>query len=91
MRSVIRQISVVLLLSASLQLYAEENTEPQQKPTATAGTEIKQYSSQSVYRNQRSRKCAIYSGICPMNRAANVGDYCVCHTPSGPIHGVVIP
>jgi hypothetical protein len=26
-----------------------------------------------------------------MSRTAKVGDYCVCHTPSGPIHGVVIP
>jgi hypothetical protein len=91
MRSLKRQITVVLLLLASFQLYAQDSTEPEQKQTATTGTEIKQYGTQSAYRNQRSRKCAIYSGICPMSRAAKVGDYCVCHTPSGPIHGVVIP
>lgn len=38
-----------------------------------------------------SRKCGIYSGICPMVMPMKVGDYCVCATPSGPIHGVVVP
>jgi len=38
-----------------------------------------------------SRKCAIYSGICLMNRPAEAGSYCVCHTPAGINYGVVIP
>lgn len=38
-----------------------------------------------------SRKCGIYSGVCGMTRPAAVGSYCVCITPSGPIHGVVVP
>jgi hypothetical protein len=38
-----------------------------------------------------SRKCGIYSGICPIVTPMKVGDYCVCVTPSGPIHGVVVP
>jgi hypothetical protein len=91
MRSVILQITVVLLLLSPLQLYAEENTTAQQKQTTTGTKDTKRYSTQSAYSHQRSRKCGIYSGICPMSRAAKVGDYCVCHTPSGPIHGVVIP
>jgi hypothetical protein len=91
MRSVILQITVVLLLLSSLQLSADDNAAPRQEQATTGSTETKQYSTQSAYSNQRSRKCAIYSGICPMSRIAKVGDYCVCNTPSGPIHGVVIP
>jgi hypothetical protein len=91
MRNLIRQIAVVLLLLSPLHLYAEDYTAAQQKQTATGIKDAKQYSTQPDYSNQRSRKCGIYSGVCPMNRRAKVGDYCVCHTPSGPIHGVVIP
>jgi hypothetical protein len=91
MRNVIRQITVVLLLLPPLLLYAEDNAAPQQKQTATDVKDAKHYSTQSEYSNRRSRKCGIYSGVCPMSRSAKVGDYCVCHTPSGPIHGVVIP
>ncbi|MEW8028392.1 MAG: hypothetical protein AB2792_00455 [Candidatus Thiodiazotropha sp.] len=91
MRSVILQISVLLFLLSSPHLYAEDNTAQQQKQSATTTSHTKQYSTQPAHKNQRSRKCAIYSGVCPMSRTAKVGDYCVCHTPSGPIHGVVIP
>ncbi|MES9817941.1 MAG: hypothetical protein ABW155_14930 [Candidatus Thiodiazotropha sp.] len=91
MRRVILRISVMLLLLSSLHLYAEDGTAQQQKQTTTTSSQIKQYSSHPANNNQRSRKCAIYSGVCPMGRTANVGDYCICHTPSGPIHGVVIP
>jgi hypothetical protein len=38
-----------------------------------------------------SRRCAIYSGVCPMHKRAEVGAYCLCQTPSGPIYGLVIP
>ena len=38
-----------------------------------------------------SLKCGIYSGICPLVSPMKVGDYCICATPSGPIHGVVVP
>jgi hypothetical protein len=52
-------------------------------------------SSEKVYTTETkpelSRKCAIYSGVCPMRMRAEVGAYCICQTPSGPIHGVVIP
>ncbi|MCU7906449.1 MAG: hypothetical protein KZQ76_11540 [Candidatus Thiodiazotropha sp. (ex Epidulcina cf. delphinae)] len=51
----------------------------------------KTYSTHPGGRPRLSRKCAIYSGICPMSASAEVGTYCVCNTPSGPIHGVVIP
>jgi hypothetical protein len=90
MRSVILMITVVLLLLSSFQLHAEDNT-AQQQQTETDVNDAKQYSTQSEYSNRRSRKCGIYSGVCPMSRSAKVGDYCICHTPSGPIHGVVIP
>jgi hypothetical protein len=26
-----------------------------------------------------------------MRRKVKVGEYCICNTPSGPIHGVVVP
>ena len=89
MRNVILHIAVLLLLLPSLQLQAEDGSAKQQKQAVTT-THTKQYSSQPANSDQRSRKCAIYSGICPMGRTAKVGDYCICHTPSGPIHGVVI-
>ncbi len=38
-----------------------------------------------------SFKCGIYSGICVMMQPGRVGDYCVCQTPSGLIHGVIVP
>ncbi|MES9968830.1 MAG: hypothetical protein ABW092_02275 [Candidatus Thiodiazotropha sp.] len=91
MRSAILKITLLLVMLPSLSLYAEDYNTQQQKQTATKTTQAKQYSSQATNRDQRSRKCAIYSGICPMRRSATVGDYCICHTPSGPIHGVVIP
>ena len=91
MRSALLQTTVVLLLSTSLQLHGADDTASKQEQAATGATDTKQYSTQSAYSKQRSRKCAIYSGVCPMRRTAKVGDYCVCHTPSGPIHGVVIP
>ena len=91
MRSALLNIAVLLIMLSSLQLYAEVGSTEQQKQAATTTTHTKQYSSQAANRDQRSRKCAIYSGVCPMGRTAKVGDYCICHTPSGPIHGVVIP
>jgi hypothetical protein len=83
-------ITALLLLLSSPCLLAE-NVGLQQKRATTTNTHAKQYDSQSAQTKQRSRKCGIYSGICPMSRTAKVGDYCVCHTPSGPIHGVVVP
>lgn len=91
MRSAILKIVVLLVMLPSLQLYAADGNTEQQKQTATTTTHTKQYSSQAANSDQRSRKCAIYSGVCPMGRSAKVGDYCICHTPSGPMHGVVIP
>ncbi|MES9946726.1 MAG: hypothetical protein ABW080_17370 [Candidatus Thiodiazotropha sp.] len=91
MRSAILKIAVLLALLSSLQLYAADGNTEQQKQAATTTTHTKQYSSQPANSGQLSRKCAIYSGICPMGRRAKVGDYCICNTPSGPIHGVVIP
>jgi hypothetical protein len=83
-------IAALLLLIASPYLLAEDASF-QQNQVTTTNTHTKQYRSQPTQTMQRSRKCGIYSGICPMSRTAKVGDYCVCHTPSGPIHGVVVP
>jgi hypothetical protein len=83
---------LILVTLSAMPLHAESYKEQAlKKDSTTTTTHTKRYSSQSADQEQRSRKCAIYSGICPMSRRAKVGDYCICHTPSGPIHGVVIP
>ncbi|MEW8507028.1 MAG: hypothetical protein AB2598_10000 [Candidatus Thiodiazotropha sp.] len=92
MKTAITGMTLLLLLITVPPSHAERNTaqeQTQEAPVAT--THTKQYSSQSANRVQYSRKCAIYSGVCPMGRKTKVGDYCICNTPSGPIHGVVIP
>ena len=73
---------VLLTMSLQAEEKATEQTPSVQNKTYTAG---------SNGRPKLSRKCAIYSGICPMNKRSEVGAYCICNTPSGPIHGVVIP
>lgn len=64
-------------------------------PSASSPPVAKENSSSSTKtyqtETQYSRKCGIYSGVCMMIRPAEVGSYCVCNTPSGPIHGVVMP
>jgi hypothetical protein len=90
MRRLLFPISVLLLVLSSPYLFAED-VGLQKKQPPSANTHTKQYSSQPADTKQRSRKCGIYSGICPMSHTAKVGDYCICHTPSGPIHGVVVP
>ncbi|MBV2091731.1 MAG: hypothetical protein KUF72_12685 [Candidatus Thiodiazotropha sp. (ex Ctena orbiculata)] len=72
--------------SLAMNLQAEEKA-TEQTPTM----QNKTYTAGSDSRPKLSRKCAIYSGICPMNKRSEVGAYCICNTPSGPIHGVVIP
>ncbi|MES9993920.1 MAG: hypothetical protein ABW098_18375 [Candidatus Thiodiazotropha sp.] len=93
MKSLITITSLLLFLCLVPPLSAEENTVQEQtgQSSATTSKHKKHYSSQSLNPTQFSRKCGIYSGVCPMNRRVKVGDYCICHTPSGPIHGVVIP
>ncbi|MCG7866874.1 MAG: hypothetical protein N0E37_06645 [Candidatus Thiodiazotropha taylori] len=83
-----RLISTLLVGSVSLamNLQADEKA-TEQTPTV----QNKTYTTGGDSKPKLSRKCAIYSGICPMNRRSEVGAYCICNTPSGPIHGVVIP
>ena len=57
----------------------------------SAPPKAKTYTTHSDSKYKLSRKCAIYSGVCPMHKRSEVGSYCICNTPSGPIHGVVIP
>ncbi|MCG7897314.1 MAG: hypothetical protein JAY99_16655 [Candidatus Thiodiazotropha lotti] len=73
-----------VLLATTLQA---DEIATEQKPTG----QNKTYTAGSDNKPKLSRKCAIYSGICPMNKRSEVGAYCICNTPSGPIHGVVIP
>ncbi|MCG8016410.1 MAG: hypothetical protein JAY97_09365 [Candidatus Thiodiazotropha sp. 'RUGA'] len=81
-------ISTLLVGSVSLAM----NLQAEEKATEQAPTvQKKTYTAGGDSRPKLSRKCAIYSGICPMNRRSEVGAYCICNTPSGPIHGVVIP
>lgn len=56
-----------------------------------AESKSKTYTTETDSKPRLSRKCGIYSGVCPMNKKVEVGAYCICNTPSGPIHGVVIP
>ncbi|MEW7989956.1 MAG: hypothetical protein AB2724_12560 [Candidatus Thiodiazotropha sp.] len=93
MKSLIMGMALLLVLFSFPPLQAEEvATQGQSQESQTATSKhTRQYSSQSSNPTRRSRKCAIYSGVCPMGSMAKVGDYCICHTPSGPIHGVVIP
>ncbi|MBW9256809.1 MAG: hypothetical protein K1562_04200 [Candidatus Thiodiazotropha sp. (ex. Lucinisca nassula)] len=77
---------LVSCFSLAMNLQAEEKATEQ-----SPNVQNKTYTAGSDSRPKLSRKCAIYSGICPMNRRSEVGAYCICNTPSGPIHGVVIP
>ncbi|MCG7932822.1 MAG: hypothetical protein N0C88_06245 [Candidatus Thiodiazotropha lotti] len=85
-----RKILIYSLLlgcfSIAMSLQAEEKATEQ-----TPSAQNKTYTAGSGSRPKLSRKCAIYSGICPMSKRSEVGAYCICNTPSGPIHGVVIP
>ncbi|MBT2970700.1 MAG: hypothetical protein KME56_14155 [Candidatus Thiodiazotropha sp. (ex Ctena orbiculata)] len=93
MKSLTIGLTLLLVIISFPPLQAEERATQEQtlKSPMTTSKHTKQYSSQPLNPTQRSRKCAIYSGVCPMGSMAKVGDYCICHTPSGPIHGVVIP
>ena len=66
---------------------AAEPPQSQAQKASTADSSTSATQQQPRY----SRKCGIYSGICPMYRPMEVGAYCVCNTPSGPIYGVVVP
>ncbi|MES9831107.1 MAG: hypothetical protein ABW157_06825 [Candidatus Thiodiazotropha sp. LLP2] len=87
-----RQFSILTLVISTFSclistvVISEENLSDQPLK-ATAKT----YTTDTQSKHKLSRKCAIYSGVCPMNKRAEVGAYCICNTPSGPIHGVVIP
>jgi hypothetical protein len=82
----------MLLTLSALPLHGESYKEQALKRDSSGtSAPAKQTSGQPSGQTQQSRKCAIYSGICRMGRRANVGDYCICHTPSGPIHGVIVP
>jgi hypothetical protein len=81
-----RYILLVACLSLGMNLQAEEKATEQ-----TSSTNNKTYTAGADQTPKLSRKCAIYSGVCPMRKRTEVGAYCVCNTPSGMIHGVVIP
>jgi hypothetical protein len=87
MKHTIRRQAGILFLSwlvSSSAWAAEENSGPADNESHT-----RTYTTQSE--TQLSRKCGIYSGICKMHERVEVGAYCVCQTPSGPIYGVVVP
>ncbi|MES9850378.1 MAG: hypothetical protein ABW170_00925 [Candidatus Thiodiazotropha sp. L084R] len=87
-----RQFSIFALVIftfsclVSTAVISEENLSDQSLKSTN-----KTYTTETQSKHKLSRKCAIYSGVCPMNKRAEVGAYCICNTPSGPIHGVVIP
>ena len=92
MRNLLIPTLLTLLVVSSLPLHAESgSTQAQKQITSTTATHPKRYSAEAADQTKTSHKCAIYSGICPMRSRVKVGDYCICNTPSGPIHGVVIP
>jgi hypothetical protein len=93
MRSLILPLTGICLLFGSLTLMADDTGAASTKPVT--GSASSQSSSVSVSApqpaHQLSRKCGIFSGVCRMVRPAEVGAYCLCNTPSGAMHGVVIP
>jgi hypothetical protein len=88
MKSHISRLGAILLLCGvvSAPVYADPD-KPETSPATSSDTRT--YTTQSETRF--SRKCGIYSGICDMHKQVEVGAYCVCQTPSGPIYGVVVP
>ncbi|MCU7918527.1 MAG: hypothetical protein KZQ88_07895 [Candidatus Thiodiazotropha sp. (ex Dulcina madagascariensis)] len=89
MKPILTLFTAVLLLLGILPVMALDTAAPQEKPPQHSSS--KTYSTHPGGKPRLSRKCGIYSGICPMGTLMEVGAYCVCNTPSGPIHGVVIP
>ncbi len=88
MNAHISRLGAILLLCGvvTAPLHADpKNTET----TPATPSHTRTYTTQSDARF--SRKCGIYSGICDMHKQVEVGAYCVCQTPSGPIYGVVVP
>ncbi|MEJ2618897.1 MAG: hypothetical protein P8163_01275 [Candidatus Thiodiazotropha sp.] len=82
----IRHTLFIVCLSLGMTLQAEEKAIEKTPPTNN-----KTYTAGADRTPKLSRKCAIYSGICPMSKRTEVGAYCICNTPSGSIHGIVIP
>ncbi|MCU7871548.1 MAG: hypothetical protein AAES65_22830 [Candidatus Thiodiazotropha sp. (ex. Lucinoma kazani)] len=92
MKKITRYTAMLTCLLCSLPAFAVENSSgQQQQKESKSAAQVKTYTSHSTKKSQLSRKCGIYSGICPMGKPLEVGAYCICHTPSGPIHGVVVP
>ncbi|MCU7931192.1 MAG: hypothetical protein KZQ90_10355 [Candidatus Thiodiazotropha sp. (ex Codakia rugifera)] len=92
MKKTTRYATMLTFLFCSLPAFAvDSSSSQQQQKKSMSAAQVKTYSSDSTKQSQLSRKCGIYSGICPMGKSLEVGAYCICHTPSGPIHGVVVP
>ncbi|MEJ2592788.1 MAG: hypothetical protein P8178_15590 [Candidatus Thiodiazotropha sp.] len=81
---------LTFLALAFLSMTAVAADTPSGEAPASAATAQTKTAEQNV-ETRYSLKCGIYSGICPLVTPMKVGDYCVCATPSGPIHGVVVP
>jgi hypothetical protein len=93
MRSFILPLTGICLLFGSLSLLAQDNGTDSTKPvTGNDGSTSSSAPAPAAQpAHHLSRKCGIFSGFCMMVRRAEVGAYCICNTPSGPIHGVVVP
>lgn len=83
----LRLFTVLLSSCLPLMAFAGDNSPSRDPSTTGYGSPVPTTTQLPQYSN----KCGIYSGVCPMANAAEVGSYCICNTPSGPIHGVVIP
>jgi len=93
MKSFILPLTGICLLFGSLTLLADETGAASTKPaTGTNGSQSSSVPATAPQPAQQlSRKCGIFSGVCMMVRPAEVGAYCLCNTPSGAMHGVVVP
>ncbi|MET0091584.1 MAG: hypothetical protein ABW068_16475 [Candidatus Thiodiazotropha sp.] len=88
MKCSLNRLGATLLLAGIVSTPVRADPETTETAPATP-SHTRTYTTQSETRF--SRKCGIYSGICNMYKQAEVGAYCVCQTPSGPIYGVVVP
>ena len=90
MKSFILPLTGLCLLFGSLTLLADDTST--KSATGNNGSQSSSVpATPSQPAQQLSRKCGIFSGICMMVRPAEVGAYCLCNTPSGAMHGVVVP
>ena len=84
-----RRLLTFLALAFLSMSAAAADTPAGDAPASGAAARAK--TAEQTVETRYSLKCGIYSGICPLVTPMKVGDYCICATPSGPIHGVVVP